>query len=184
MSFTIDKTIPYLNGERLILKPISMEHCTDRYVSWMNDPEVYKYLETGGDYTKEMLADYIQALTSRYTFFWGIHTKEGDQHIGNIKIDPINNQHGYGEYGILMGDRNEWGKGYAKEASLSVINYCFENLGLRKIILGVVAQNLSAVAMYKKIGFIVEGIYRQHGFYNGLYHDVLRMAIFNPSLKS
>lgn len=179
MSFTIDMTIPYLDGERLRLKPISMEHCTDKYVSWMNDPEVYKYLETGGDYTKEMLADYIQTLTSRNTFFWGIHTKEGDKHIGNIKIDPINNRHGYGEYGILMGDKGQWGKGYAREASLLVIDFCFHKLKLRKINLGVVSANTSALGLYQKLGFVIEGTYKQHGYYDNKLQDLIRMALFN-----
>jgi ribosomal-protein-alanine N-acetyltransferase len=179
MSFTIDMTIPYLDGERLRLKPISMEHCTDRYVSWMNDPEVYKYLETGGDYTKEMLADYIQTLTSRNTFFWGIHTKEGGKHIGNIKIDPINNRHGYGEYGILMGDKSQWGKGYARESSLLVIDFCFHKLKLRKINLGVVSANTIALGLYQKLGFVIEGTYKQHGYYDNKLQDLIRMALFN-----
>jgi len=179
MSFTIDMTIPYLDGERLRLKPISMEHCTDRYVSWMNDPEVYKYLETGRDYTKEMLADYIQTLLSRNTFFWGIHTKEGDKHIGNIKIDPINNRHGYGEYGILMGDKSQWGQGYAREASLLVIDFCFHELKLRKINLGVVSANTIALGLYQKLGFIIEGTYKQHGYYDNKLQDLIIMALFN-----
>jgi len=179
MSFTIDSNIPIMNGERLILKPISMEHCNGRYVSWMNDPEVYKYLETGGDYTKEMLTDYIETLTNKHTFFWGIHTKEDDKHIGNIKIDPINKRHGYGEYGILMGDRSEWGKGYAKEASLLVIDFCFKKLKLRKINLGVVSANISALGLYQKLGFIIEGTYKQHGYYDNQLQDLIRMALFN-----
>ena len=40
----------------------------------------------------------------------GIHLKENCKHIGNIKIDPINKKHGTGEYGIMMGDKDEWGK--------------------------------------------------------------------------
>ncbi len=80
----------------------------------------------------------------------------------------------------MMGRRSEWGKGYAKEASNKVINFCFQKLHIRKITLGVVADNAAAVALYKKMGFVIEGVYKKHGFYDNKYCDTFRMALFNP----
>jgi len=168
-----------LDTERLRLAPISFIHCNETYLKWMNDPETIRYLETGGSYTMEELRNYIENAVNNKIYFWGIHLKSNGKHIGNIKIDPINYKHGYGEYGILMGDRDEWGKGYAKEASSVVIEFCFNVLKLRKINLGVAADNKNAVSLYEKIGFIVEGILKEHGFYGGKLCNVLRMAIFN-----
>ncbi len=179
---TKNDVVPILFSERLILRPLSLDHCTEEYVNWMNDSIVTLYLESGGGYTIEMLKEYILSTISKKIYFWAIHLKDSEKHIGNIKIDPINIRHSYGEYGILMGDRGEWGKGYAKEASISVINYCFEHLSLRKINLGVVENNFSAVNLYKKIGFIQEGLFIKHGFYNGSYNNVVRMAIFNQTI--
>jgi RimJ/RimL family protein N-acetyltransferase len=105
--------------------------------------------------------------------------KSDDKHIGNIKIDPINLKLGTGEYGILMGDKNEWGKGYAKEASLTIIDYCFNIIGLRKITLGVISENISAINLYKKLGFELEGTFKYHGFYNGKWCSCFRMTLFN-----
>ena len=102
--------IPILSSERLILRPLSIDHCTEEYVNWMNDSIVTLYLESGGDYTIEMLKDYIVSTISKNIYFWAIHLKDSGKHIGNIKIDPINIRHSYGEYGILMGDKDEWGK--------------------------------------------------------------------------
>ena len=172
-----------LNSERLFYRSISLEYCTNSYVSWMNDFEVIKYLETGGNYTIEKLTEYINNVINTKLFFLAIHTKENGKHIGNIKIDPINTKHGYGEYGILMGDKSEWGKGYAFEASMTVIDFSFKILGLRKICLGVVNENYPAMNLYKKLGFKVEGVYKNHGIYNGKYLDIIRMALFNPNLN-
>lgn len=174
---------PVLTSERLVYKPLSYGHLSENYVNWMNDPEVIKYLETGGNYNIEMLKEYLSEVEKKEILFWGIHLKDSGQHIGNIKIDPINQKHGIGEYGILMGNRLEWGKGYAKEASILIINFCFNVLKLRKITLGVVENNTSAVALYNKIGFLVEGRYINHVFYNGSYCNVLRMAFFNESFQ-
>jgi RimJ/RimL family protein N-acetyltransferase len=150
----------------------------------MNDAEVNQFLESGGNYTIEQLEAYLQSVVEKENmFFWAIHIKENDEHIGNIKIDPINKKHGHGEYGILMGAKKYWGKGYAKEASLTIINYCFNETGLRKMTLGVVEKNKAAVELYKKLGFEVEGIYKKHGIYNGEYCDIFRLALFNSSFK-
>ena len=173
--------VPNLTSERLFYTPISINHLSDSYLSWMNDPEVVKFLETEGNYTEDLLKKYILEAQIKDIFFWGIHLKESGMHIGNIKIDPINLKHGLGEYGILMGNRLEWGKGYANEASLEIINYCFHNLNLRKLTLGVVEDNFAAASLYKKLGFIIEGCYKNHGFYDGRYCNILRMALFNNS---
>ncbi|WP_339606905.1 GNAT family protein [uncultured Roseivirga sp.] len=172
-----------LETNRLVLEKLSIKHLSDAYVSWMNDPDVYRFLETEGDYTKEDLMSYLVDVESRSDMlFWAIIRKDNGQHIGNIKIDPVNRRHRIGEYGILIGDRQSWGKGFAKEASEAVIEYCFSKLNLRKINLGVVTENFAAVALYERIGFVKEGHFKKHGFYNGKYCDCYRMAIFN--LKS
>ena len=127
--------IPLLYSDRLYYKPLSAEHCTITYVNWLNDYEVYKYMETGGGYTIEMLDEFIkEVMSKKELLFWAIHLKNNNKHIGNIKIDPISKRHGFGEYGIMLGDKEEWRKGYAKEASKAIINYCFEEFNLRKLI--------------------------------------------------
>lgn len=171
-----------LETSRLTLEKLSMAHLSDAYVAWMNDPEVYRFLETGGDYSKEELKDYLTKVENQPDLlFWAIIRKDNGQHIGNIKIDPVNNRHGIAEYGILMGDRQSWGKGYAKEASEAVIDYCFSELNLRKVNLGVVAKNIAAVGLYEGMGFVKEGHYRAHGIYDGQLCDCFRMALFNPN---
>jgi RimJ/RimL family protein N-acetyltransferase len=171
---------PELYSERLYYVPLSLNHLSQQYVNWLNDLEVYRYLETGGDYSIEKLEDFLKDIETKDMLFWAVHLKSNNKHIGNIKIDPINERHNIGEYGIMFGDRSEWGKGFATEASKRIIDFCFTEKRLRKITLGVVADNTSAVELYKKLGFIVEGTYRKHAFHDGRYCDVLRMAIFNP----
>jgi [ribosomal protein S5]-alanine N-acetyltransferase len=47
-----------------------------------------------------------------------------------------------------------------------------------------VEDNLPAVNLYKKLGFVTEGIYKDHGKYDGHYCNILRMAIFNPAVNA
>lgn len=171
--------IPTIETERLLLKPMQTKFITESYLHWMNDLDVCKFLETAIPYSEVELQDFVNSMIAKKILFWAITLKHDGSHIGNIKIDPVNKKHLIGEFGILMGDRNNWGKGYAKEASKSVISYCFESLNLRKITLGVIKDNVAAVKLYESLGFEVEGSYRMHGIYGGKYCDAIRMALFN-----
>ncbi len=170
-----------LETQRFYLERLTLEHHSQEYVYWLNDNQVNQFLETGGNYTSEMLKDFLTNVSNQDMFFWAIKDKMDDRHLGNIKIDPINVKHGFGEYGILIGDKAYWGKGVGFEVSSAVINFCFEgNLKLRKINLGVRAENIAAIVLYKKLGFKIEGLYKKHSVTSTGFDDVLRMAIFNP----
>ena len=175
----------FIKTERLFLVPVSEKHCTEEYCGWLNDPEVNEYLSTGSfPYTLEELSAFIKNYSSaKNVLFLAIHLQENGKHIGNIKIEPIDFIHRTAEYGILIGDKASWQKGYSKEASVAVFKHCFNILNIRKITLGVIEDNKNAVLLYNKLGFDTEGIYKKHLYCNGKYRNVLRMALFNPALK-
>ena len=76
-----------LETNRLVLEKLSLTHLSDAYVSWMNDPEVYRFLETGGNYSKNELRNYLRAVENKPDLlFWAIIRKDNGQHIGNIKM--------------------------------------------------------------------------------------------------
>lgn len=171
-----------IETKRLTLERINMQHCTQEYLNWLNDPEVYKYLETRGNQTMGDLKEFVSNIINSNTLMWAILVKETGKHIGNIKLDPYNKKHRYAEFGILMGNKEQWGKGYAKEATNAIINTFFSPpFSLRKINLGLVSENVSALNLYKNLGFEVEGIYKKHVIYDRHVFDIIRMAIFNPT---
>ncbi|MEQ8217961.1 MAG: GNAT family N-acetyltransferase [Arenibacter sp.] len=172
-----------LESERLICKRLSVDHISTEYLSWLNDPKVNVFLESKGNYTMGMLKTYIEELYKNEIYFWAIHLKGSNQHIGNLKIDPINVRLNSGEYGILMGDRSNWGKGYAKEASIRILKYCFEELKLSKITLGVIQDNVNAVGLYEKIGFTIDEVKKDVGIYNKKLSNSLRMSLHVENFK-
>ena len=172
-----------LETERLILSSVTLADCSENYLSWLNDTDVNMYLESGFyQHNMQGLVDFVNGYQSnKKAVFLVIRLKENNKHIGNIKIDKVNYIHRNCEYGIMMGDKTEWGKGYAKEASIAIINYAFEELGLNKVNLGVIDSNDVAVKLYEKIGFVVEGVLKQN-FYertSSTLKNEIRMAVFN-----
>lgn len=170
-----------LETKRLKLIPLSTLFCHQYYIDWLNDPEVYKYLESGGNYTIEMLHAYLQKVEQSDIYFWAIIIKKSEKHIGNIKIDPINYQLKKGEYGIMLGDKSEWGKGYAKEVSERVINECFENINIREITLGVLESNIIAYNLYVSLGFNQVGLPQKQLRSNGKTENGIRMNLLKEN---
>jgi len=164
-----------LESERLVFLPLSLKHLSQEYLDWLNDFEVNRYLESRQGYNKKLLENFLKEQERKDILFWAIHTKEKNKHIGNIKIDPINLESNSGEYGILIGDKSSWGKGYAKEATSKIIQYCFDTLKLSKITLGVVSENNRAIKLYENLGFKRERIVKKFGVYDGKECDSIRM---------
>lgn len=176
------RDLPILESERLILKPLSKSFFSLEYVNWMNNPKVIRFIESGGNYNVKKLKSFLSYTEKKPKYFWAIVVKKGDIHIGNIKIDPINFKHLNGEYGILIGNSKFWGFGYAKEASNLVIKYCFDNLKLKKITLGVNEKNKKAINLYKNLGFVEEGRLKENINFENKFVDLLKFSIFNSKV--
>jgi ribosomal-protein-alanine N-acetyltransferase len=152
---SISISTPLLEGQRITLHPLTLSFCLEKYLSWLNDSDVYAHLNSGGNYTMEELYNFVNKNAVEGVLFWAIVEKKDNNHIGNIKIDKINLSELHGEYGIMIGEKSAWGRGYGAEASKIVIDYCFNCIGLEAINLGVLAENKSAVNLYKKLGFSI-----------------------------
>ena len=170
--------LPTLETERLILKPLNKSFLSNDYVDWMNDPNVIKYLSSGGDYTLQKLSEFLEGVEENPKYFWAITLKESSSHIGNIKIDSINYKKQCGVYGIMIGDKNYWGMGIAREASLIVIDFCFNKLNLKSISLVFNKANVTALKLYEKIGFIQEVNSNENKNQKQEFDNNIRMKIF------
>ena len=178
-----DKVVaPELESSRLFLKPLNTSFLSEEYLHWMNDKKIVKYMSTGGDYNLKRLNNYLEDLNENPKYFWAIILKQNHKHIGNVKIDPIDFSNKTGEYGIMIGEKTVWGQGIACESSKLALKYCFNELGLKKIFLGVIAENKRAIQSYKNIGFSEEYFKKKFHYLKGEYHDFIRMSITLKSL--
>jgi len=99
--------------------------------------------------------------------------------IGMISLLNINWRSRHAEIGrLLLGESRFRGLGYAPEAALLVGEYAFDHLNLHKLYCDVLASQTRAISMYRKFGFVDEGIRREHVFKRGSYEDVIVLAHF------
>ena len=163
----------------ITLQPLSRDDATDKYLSWLNDPEVTKYLEVGNfPMTKEHLIGYIDKMneTTEQVLF-GI-CLDG-KFIGTITLNDINWIHRIANVGIMIGDKTCWRHGYGTEATRQLVYYAFNRLNLQKVWAGVHALNQNSIKMFERAGFFREAALNQERYLNGQYHVKYIMSIFN-----
>lgn len=102
--------------------------------------------------------------------------------IGLVELIEINYIHRSAEFQIIIAPQYQ-GKGYAKTLINKALDYSFSILNLHKVYLLVSIDNLRAIHLYEKCGFIEEGHLVQEFFSNGTYQDVKRMYILQADFQ-
>ena len=163
----------FIMGKKIYLRALEEDDLEGGYLKWLNDPEVNIFMTAGlMPQTKSMLKSFYDAIAAdKNSVYFAIVDRESDRHIGNAKLDKIDWVNRRCEFGILIGDREFWGKGICKEATRLVVEYAFTKLNLRKVCIGVIEENEAAVKCYKSVGFKEEGRLREthHDHRNGKY---------------
>jgi RimJ/RimL family protein N-acetyltransferase len=159
----------------------------DRIYEWHNDRSLYEML--GGPF-RFVSREAVQAWLSRKTAFLSdeinlaICIKESDKHIGNLYLHQIHWIIRSARLEIFIGDHGERSKGYGQSAIRQLLTYAFEDLGLKKVYLDVLSDNLAAIHIYEKLGFEIEGRLRNQVFKQGAWKDMMLMAAYAEDFTS
>jgi len=172
-----------LVGDYVYLSPVSFED-TEKYVEWLCDMEVVKYLDvasTNIDLNKEK--EILEKLTKNNVIL-GIINKETNLIIGNVGLHNIDHIHAKAELGIFIGNKNYWNRGFGTEAVKLMLDYGFNVLNLENIHLRVMSYNFRALKSYQKIGFIESGKLRSAYKLAGKRYDIIFMDILAEEYQS
>lgn len=148
-----------LGSKKVLLRLVTLQDCNDKYVSWLQDPEVNQYLETRWqEQNIKTIKEFVSnMLNNSNSYLFAIIEKEHYNHIGNIKLGPINPHHSFADISYFIGDRSAWGKGYATEAILLITRFGFKRLGLHRLQAGIYASNGPSRRVLEKAGYQLEG---------------------------
>jgi len=106
-----------------------------------------------------------------------LETVEPHGRIGFCQVADIDHRNGTAEVGGFMISKSSQGRGYGSKMIDMLVEFCFNDIGLRKLYLEVFANNI-AVGVYKKLGFMIEGTLKEHVWKSGCWQDVLIMSKF------
>jgi len=142
------------------LRLLTASDAGERYLGWLRDPEVIRYLEVRHqESTLDDILAYIASHDGRTGFLFGIFTSTSE-HIGNfsLRIDPHNR---VGTLGVMIGDRSHWGQNVVLEARRAILDFAFMQKSAHKICGACLATNLPAIYNYRRQGWHHEGTRRE-----------------------
>ena len=169
---------PIINiaGEKVALGPLRRD-LMPLYLKWINDFEVLRFL---GPSMRPMSLEaeeewYAAANKAENQASFTIYENARMRPIGNTNLGKINHVHRTAEFGIMIGDKESWGKGYGTEVTRLMLEYGFTCLGLHNISLWVHAANERGIRAYQRAGFKMAGRLRQGLRLGGRAHDNILM---------
>ncbi len=161
---------PLLVGDRVTLRPAD-DSDPPRFVPWFADMEVTKFLGRGSAVALYQEVDFFKrAGEAKDSVMWVIEA--GGETVGATGIHEIDWKNAHGTTGIVVGVKEQWGKGIASEAMRLRTRYAFRELNLRKLMTEVFSENAASRRALEKNGYRTVGVRRRHFFTRGRWHDL------------
>jgi RimJ/RimL family protein N-acetyltransferase len=173
-----------LKGKNITLRPLKISDWK-KTIQWRNDIGI-KNLALMHPFPitemveKQWFEDILKNKSDKIIYF--AISINPDKPIGFVSLNNINYINGNCYLGIVIGEKEAQGKGFGVDAMNTIIDYTFNTLNLIKISVEVVSINEPALKLYKKLGFVEEGILRDQFFIDGAFLDVRIMSLFRNSI--
>ena len=174
-----DRPLRALRGELIYLRPAERDDL-DRFVRWFADAETTRHLALRAPFSRAMEDQWFEralADQGQSVYHFVICRLADDEPIGIADLRNLDFVNGNAEFGISIGEKGEWNKGYGTDALNAICDFGFGELRLERIELQVYAANARARRSYEKAGFVLEGTLRRRHFAEGHHEDVLIMGL-------
>jgi RimJ/RimL family protein N-acetyltransferase len=177
---------PIIRGDKVYLRP-SERSDLDDFVRWFNDAETLRYLAMRGPMGRAAEERWFDSMLERQgkrDYHFVICLLENGRSIGTIGLHEVDLESGSAAFGIAIGEKAEWDKGYGTDALNAICDFGFGELRLERIWLDVYAENARARQSYEKGGFTLEGTMRRALFKRSEFSDVHRMSLLREEWKA
>jgi len=183
MANELDRSVYMESVSGIYLRMIRDED-TDMVVAWRNSSDVRKRFLYRADFTPEShrrwLRDVIGTGKALQMIICDLHT---DKPLGSVYIRDIDRENRKAEFGIFIGEPSARGRGVGTAAARLMLRYCFCEMGLHRVYLRAIADNLQAIRSYEKAGFRKEALLRDDVLLDGKYCDIVLMGILEEENK-
>jgi [ribosomal protein S5]-alanine N-acetyltransferase len=151
---------PTIESESYLLRPFKTSDM-DLWQKWYIDSEVQAFMPESFNEPQDIEEQYKyieECGSNEEGYYWSIETKDGVT-IGTTALTELNDYHGVANLGIVIGDKNYWGKGVATEVISALVKYVFEHLNIFSICAEVEEENIPMMKALKKVGFKQDGLF-------------------------
>lgn len=148
----------------------------DLVAKWRMLPEITKYMYTDPIITPESQRKWFNTIKNNNHVKYWIVLLNGVK-VGLIFLTDIDYVNKRCYWGYYIAEQFARGKGLARILECNINDFAFYKLGLNKLCQEILAFNERVVAIHKKFGSEIEGVFKQHIYKNGEFHDVVCMGI-------
>lgn len=167
----IDSREYLITGPRLTLRKLKVGDVNEKYLGWMNDEKTQEYTRRRGQkMTMAELEKFIIDSENSKDWHFAIVTNGENKHIGNIFLALVDDLNKSADISIMIGDKDEWGKGYGSEAIKLLTEFAFKELKMHRLSAG--SPNPSFNVLIKKNGWALEGTRREAFIFKGKFLDL------------
>lgn len=170
---------PTLETERLILSPLRQAHADELFQVYA-DPAVAKQNDEKPFESVDAAAFYISGILRNHELrtglSWVLISKQGGGVVGSVSIHAISWSNERADVGFTLGSKH-WRCGLMTEALASTIDLGFSRLRLRKLCAQNTPRNEACHALLAKLGFVQEGLLREHAHWNERVHDLRQYGL-------
>lgn len=154
--------------------------------AWLNDPEVHEFLLVGHvPLTRDDEQAYYDAQArSTDSHAFEIHAADDGRYLGNINLKDIHPIHRRAEMGLVIGSKEDWGKGYGSDAIVACLRFAFHTLGLHSVKIRAHAGHSRALDLYRRAGFVEVGRERETVFQRGRFADYVVLDILDREFEA
>lgn len=174
---------PVLRGELITLRPITAEHAEAMFEG-LSDKESRWLSGTQQTFTLEQVRVFCARVANADNRLDCAITLPNDpSYRGEVVLNDIDWANRSANFRIALSGPENRGKGYGTEATGLLLRYAFDTLKLHRIDLEVFDFNLRAQHVYKKLGFVQEGVLRDVLLWEGEYHSAIKMSLLEPDYR-
>lgn len=174
------------DGERVSLRAVEPDDL-DRYLTWVNDPEVTRWLSLrypiGREGERQILERMTRANGYEHAAF-AVDDRVTGEHLGTVSLFGVRPESRVAELGIFLGAKDRWGEGIGYDALVTLLRFGFWEMNLRRVELSVLDGNVRAKALYERVGFEVVGRRPGHWYMHGAPVDDFVMSISREAFEA
>jgi len=172
-----------LIGKRVYLRPLAKDDLV-HLRKWSEDAEIRGLIGEAAPMNHSDCDKFLEKVYADSSREWFVVViKESNRVIGEaglLRMDPAWRAT---DVSVIIGEKEEWGKGYGTETILLLLDRAFRQLNFHRVAIGVVGFNDRALRFWEKAGFSREGIQRDGYYYERKHHDFVMMSILDDEFR-
>ncbi len=148
--------------DKYVLRALAESDASDRWASWMSDPEVLRMLNAPARrMTKADIAKYIGTFDQKTHQLLGVFDQQSGRHIGFFTID-IDGAWSQGLVNLLIGEPEFRNQGVLSNVRRQFAEYFFETLGLKTMKATALSRNTIILDTLVKAGWVIDKTLPRH----------------------